>query len=166
MSDPKQYLLRADDIQNLPEVRIGHPLNPQSDIGIKRLSEVAGLQRLALRQGRISPGKESFIYHAHQSEEEFLYILSGRGIAEIQDAEYEVGPGDFMGFPTPGVGHHLRNPFDEDLVYLMGGERRDIEIGEFPKINKWGIYSSQRQEAFFLDQTALQPFVPRILKEP
>jgi len=31
--------------------------------------------------------------------------------------------GDFMGFPAPSVGHHLRNPFDADLIYLMGGDR-------------------------------------------
>jgi uncharacterized cupin superfamily protein len=166
MSDPKQYLLNAQEIADLGEVRFGHPLNPQSDVGLKPLSDAVGLQRIAIRQGRIPPGKESFIYHSHQHEEEFLYILSGRGIAEIQDAEFEVGPGDFMGFPTPGVAHHLRNPFDEDLVYLMGGESRDVEIGEFPKINKLSLYNKQRQEAFIVDKDALEPFVPRILEEP
>jgi len=50
--------------------------------------------------------------------------LSGRGIAEIGDEEVEVGPGDFMGFATPSSAHHLRNRFDVDLVYLMGGGGR------------------------------------------
>jgi len=53
--------------------------------------------------------------HSHQHEEEWLYILSGRGIAEIDGEELEVGPGDFMAFPTPSVAHHLTNPFDEKL---------------------------------------------------
>jgi uncharacterized cupin superfamily protein len=86
--------------------------------------------------GRVPPGKESFVYHSHQHEEEFLYILSGRGIAEIGDEEYEVGPGDFMGFATPSVGHHLRNPFGEELVYLMGGEHRHAEVADFPRQRK------------------------------
>ena len=85
---------------------------------------------------RISPGKESFVFHAHNGEEEFIYILSGRGIAEIGDEEHEVGPGDFMGFPTPSVGHHLRNPFAEDLVYLSGGERRAMEVADYPRLGK------------------------------
>ena len=51
-------------------------------------------------------------------------------------ADYEVGPGDFMGFPTPSVAHHLRNTGEEDLVYLMGGESRDAEVATFPKLGK------------------------------
>jgi uncharacterized cupin superfamily protein len=41
-----------------------------------------------------------------------------------------------MGFPTPSVAHHLKNPFDEDLVYIMGGERREVEIADFPRLEK------------------------------
>jgi hypothetical protein len=41
-----------------------------------------------------------------------------------------------MGFPAPSVTHHLRNPGTEDLVYLMGGEHRDVEVAEFPSIGK------------------------------
>jgi uncharacterized cupin superfamily protein len=47
-----------------------------------------------------------------------------------------VGPGDFMGFPTPSIAHHLRNPFQEDLVYISGGERREMEVADFPRIGK------------------------------
>ncbi|MBD3322248.1 MAG: cupin domain-containing protein, partial [Chitinivibrionales bacterium] len=65
-----------------------------------------------------------------------IYILAGKGIAEIDEDEYEVGSGDFMGFPTPSVAHHLRNPFGEDLVYLVGGEVKDLDIAEFPKLGK------------------------------
>jgi uncharacterized cupin superfamily protein len=46
------------------------------------------------------PGKESFVYHSHHREEEWIYVLSGRGVAEIDGEEFEVGAGDFMGFPA------------------------------------------------------------------
>jgi uncharacterized cupin superfamily protein len=113
-----------------------HPLNPNSLVRGVSLSEQVGLKRLGVHLLRIAPGKESFIYHTHNSEEEFLYILSGRGIAEIDNESFEVGPGDFMGFPTPSVGHHLKNPFQEELVYLSGGERRDVEVADFPRLGK------------------------------
>jgi uncharacterized cupin superfamily protein len=29
----------------------------------------------------VPPGKESFVYYSHQREEEWIYVLSGRGIA-------------------------------------------------------------------------------------
>ena len=65
-----------------------------------------------------------------------MYVLSGRAIAEIDGVEHEVGPGDFMGFPTPSVAHHMRNPYEEDLVYLSGGERKPLEIADFPRDGK------------------------------
>jgi uncharacterized cupin superfamily protein len=88
-------------------------------IGVQ-LSRALGLKRTAVSIARMPPGKESFVYHSHHHEEEWLYILSGRGIAEINGEELEVGPGDFIAFPTPSVPHHLKNPFDQEIVYLMG----------------------------------------------
>jgi uncharacterized cupin superfamily protein len=132
----KPVLFRAADHARVPEQSQSHPLNPNSQVRGISLSEQVGLQRVGLHLLKIAPGKESFIFHTHHSEEEFMYILSGRGIAEVGDESHEVGPGDFLGFPTPSVGHHLRNPFQEDLVYLSGGERREVEVADFPRIGK------------------------------
>jgi uncharacterized cupin superfamily protein len=133
MADDKAYLVRAtehlDDVQTFR-----HPLNPKSLTHQRRLSGFTELKRTGVTHVRMPPGHESFVYHTHEREEEWLYILSGRGIAEIGDSEFEVGPGDFMGFPTPSVGHHLRNTGAEDLVYLMGGERLEVEIADFPRL--------------------------------
>ncbi len=159
MTETNPHLLGADAIEETPEFVFHHPLNPSSEIHMRDLGASVGLQRAVLRISRVPPGKESFIYHAHHHEEEFVYILSGRGVAEIDNQEYEVGPGDFMGFPTPSVAHHLRNPFDEDLVYLMGGERRHAEIGEFPRLRKRVIRDGD--DAYFVDLDAAQPFFPK-----
>jgi uncharacterized cupin superfamily protein len=129
-------LWTAKEISNWTERRNRHPFNPNSDVFVRRLSAAAGLKRTALSLARVPPGKESFIYHSHERDEEFLFILSGRGIAEIGDNVYEVGPGDFMGFTAPGPAHHLINPNDVDLVYLMGGERSGKDVGNFPKLGR------------------------------
>jgi uncharacterized cupin superfamily protein len=135
MSDQKPNLLKASEIASKEEP-FSHPWNPNSQLIGVRLGPLVGLSRTGVNIARIPPGKEAFVFHAHHREEEWLYILSGRGIAEIGNEEFEVGAGDFMGFPTPSVPHHLRNPFDEPLVYLMGGENLDFEIGDFPKLGK------------------------------
>jgi uncharacterized cupin superfamily protein len=137
-------LLRADDRARGPEHIFSHPLNPSSSIRMRRLGDAAGLTRIGVTLARVPPGKESFIYHLHPGEEEWVYILSGRGRAEIGEEVFEVGPGDFMGFPAPSVGHHLSNPFDEDLVYLMGGERHPIEVGEFPRLGARMVFDRDR----------------------
>ena len=135
MSEAKGHLLRASEI----EAKSGtgsHPWNEKSEIHGFMLARATNLKRTGVSLARLAPGKESFLYHLHHCEEEWIYILSGRGVAEIDDEELEVGPGDFMGFPTPSVAHHLRNPFGEDLVYLMGGENLDHEVADFPKLGK------------------------------
>jgi uncharacterized cupin superfamily protein len=152
---PAKSLLRAAEIQGMPPTRIRHPLNPGSEVHLRALSELAGMQRVRLTLARIPPGKESFAYHAHEADEEFVYILSGRGRAEIGDETVEVGPGDFMGFPTPSVAHHLTNPYDEDLIYLMGGERSRVEIGSFPRAGKRIIFTGSG--IWQVDEKHLEP---------
>ncbi len=132
---PNLYLLRAAEIAERSQT-FSHPWNPQSEMSGYQLAKSTGLRRIGVNLARIPPGKESFVYHSHWQEEEWIYILEGRGIARIDGNEYEVGPGDFMAFPTPGVAHHLRNPFAADLVYLMGGENREIDVADFPDLGK------------------------------
>jgi uncharacterized cupin superfamily protein len=129
----------ATEIAAAPGIRFRHPLNPRSDVRLCALGDAAGLTRIGLSLARLSPNRESFLYHSYERAEEFVYILSGRGMAEIGEETLEVGPGDFMGFTAPGPAHHLINPFDEDLVYLTGGERVDFEVGRFPRIGRTSI---------------------------
>lgn len=134
-SEKRIFLLRANEIVE-QEATFSHPWNSNSQISGTHLSPLVGLKRVGVSLAKIPPGKESFIYHSHHREEEWIYIISGRGIAEIDGEELEVGAGDFMGFPTPSIAHHLRNPYNEQLVYLMGGENLDIEIADFPRLGK------------------------------
>ncbi|HEX8262265.1 MAG TPA: cupin domain-containing protein, partial [Allosphingosinicella sp.] len=122
------------------------------------LARLAGLKRTGVSLARIAPGRESFVYHAHAREEEWLYILAGRGTAEIDGSEHEVGPGDFMGFAAPSVGHHLRNTGEEELVYLMGGERLDCDVATFPRLGKTMVRVGERVEIY--DSAAARPFGP------
>jgi uncharacterized cupin superfamily protein len=135
-----------------------HPWNPNSEMIGVQLGRLAGLARTGVNLARIPPGKESFVYHSHEREEEWLYILSGSGTAEIDGTEHEVGPGDFMGFPTPSVAHHLRNTGSEDLVYLMGGEHLDSEIATFPRLGKKMVRVGERVEIY--DVAAARSFGP------
>lgn len=137
MNKAKEYanLIRATDIRN-SEDTFSHPWNVKSEITGTRMSELAGLSRTGVSLVRIAPGKESFAYHLHHREEEWIYVLGGRGVARIDGNDYEMGPGDFVAFPTPSVAHNMSNPFDEDLVYLMGGETLDHEIADFPELGR------------------------------
>jgi uncharacterized cupin superfamily protein len=157
MPEPYPHLVRADQVK-AAEGSFSHPWNPQSLLVGSHLSKLGGLKRTGVSIVRVPAGHESFAYHSHHREEEWIYVLSGRAMADIDDAQYELGPGDFVAFPTPSVAHHLRNPFDEDLVYLMGGENLDFDVADFPRLGKRML--KLEGQAVIYDLAAGKPFGP------
>ena len=138
-------LLKAKDIAAMTSTRRQHQFNENAVRLTRGLSDAAGMQRIGVHLVRLEPGRESTQFHYHDADEEFLFVLEGRGIAELGDREVEVGPGDFMGFPAPSEPHALRNPFDEDLVYLMGGERNANDVVHYPRIGRILVKSDGRR---------------------
>ena len=157
MADAKRFILTSSEITQR-EQPFSHPWNPKSRLIGVQLSRALGLKRTGVSIARIPPGKESFVYHSHHSEEEWLYILSGRGIAEIDGEEIQIAAGAFLAFPTPSVPHHLKNPFDQDLIYLMGGENHEIEIADFPRLGKRMIRNREKIDIYEVSDA--KPFGP------
>jgi len=153
-----KHLVRTSSLEDSEAAHIKHPLNPKSEVFMHRLGDRAGMQRAQLSLARVPPGKESFIPHAHSVEEEFLFILEGRGIAEIDGDRFAVGPGDYLGFPTDGAVHHLINDGPEDLIYLMGGERSSLEVAHFPSIGKVGVIGDGEVRLFDGSAADVLPF--------
>jgi uncharacterized cupin superfamily protein len=147
MMEDRRFIVRAGDIAEQAQP-FSHPWNPNSELFGTRLGAQTGLSRTGVNWVCIPPGKESFVYHSHYREEEWIYILSGRGLAEVDGEEFEVRAGDFMGFPTPGVAHHLRNPSDEDLVYLIGGESYEVDIADFPYLGRRMVRRGEDVEVY------------------
>jgi uncharacterized cupin superfamily protein len=135
MDQPSLNIVRAADIDTHAQ-EFSHPWNENSQMRGMQLARSVGLKRTGVNFIRVPEGRESFVYHSHQNEEEWIYILEGRAIATIDGADYDVARGDFIGFPAPSVAHNLKNPGPGDLVYLVGGENRDVEVTEFPRDNK------------------------------
>lgn len=157
MDKPSLNIVRAADIAAHAQ-QFSHPWNPNSEMFGTQLALSVGLKRTGVNFIRVPPGRESFVYHSHLHEEEWLFVLSGSGIALIDDVEYEVGAGDFIGFPAPSVAHLMRNPGSEDLVYLSGGENREFDVAEFPKIGKRMVRSGKRIDIY--DEADAKPFGP------
>jgi uncharacterized cupin superfamily protein len=159
MANPKPYahVLRASDIK-AKETTFSHPWNPKSEITATWMARHAGLSRTGVSIGRLAPGKESFAYHMHHTEEEWVYVLSGRALAHIDGQDYQLQPGDFVAFPTPSVAHNMSNPFDEELVYLMGGENKNEEIADFPTLDRRMVKLGKELSIYKLSDG--KPFYP------
>ncbi|MCZ6617447.1 MAG: cupin domain-containing protein [Gammaproteobacteria bacterium] len=149
MSNP-QHLLTASEIE-AGKTEGSHPWNDKSLFRSTQLSRSLGMERSIVVHVAIPPAKESFVPHTHEREEEWVYILSGSGTAEINGKQVAVSAGDFLGFPTPSVAHHLRNTGDTELVYLMGGECLYAEASNFPTLNKRKIRFGDEVHVFDLE---------------
>ncbi|MDB5812737.1 MAG: hypothetical protein JWN94_4859 [Betaproteobacteria bacterium] len=129
-------LLSATAIASMPETRRVHVLNKRAIRNYKALGDAVGLRDMGVHLVRINPGDESTEYHTHYCDEEFVFVLEGRGVTEIGGRKHKIGPGDFMGFTAPSEPHAISNPYNEPLVYLLGGTRKAIDISEYPRSRK------------------------------
>lgn len=130
----RRLLVRAGERSEARTFR--HPQNPRSEVRLTWLSRPA-LARVSVGIAAVPPGRESFVKHVHRHDEEWVYVLSGDGVAVIGDREEAIGPGDFLGFPPGGEPHVLRAGPRAELVYAQGGDawsRATVEIVDFPEL--------------------------------
>ena len=150
MPDPK-HIVRTGQMPAEAGFHGRHPFNANSEMRLVPLGDAAGLQRIGVSLVRIPPGKESFIPHAHTVQEEFVFILQGKGRVILDGDAHDIGPGDFVGFPTDGVVHHLVSDGPGDLVYLTGGERSAVEVADMPTIGKVQVQRNNTISMFGAD---------------
>ncbi|MGD8832447.1 MAG: cupin domain-containing protein [Pseudomonadales bacterium] len=135
--------LSRERIEAMSERAHRHQFNDNAVRMTRTLGTEVGLRTVGVHLIRLEPGRDSTQFHYHDSDEEFVYVLAGRGTAFIGDARFTVTAGDFMGFPSPSPGHGLTNDADatEDLVYLVGGESNPADVVHYPWIRRTMIKS-------------------------
>lgn len=136
-------------------------LNPGSAFSIFRLGLRAGLKQAGVSIVKLAPGRQSFAYHAHRVEEEWIYILDGSAICRIDGVDTRLDAGDFVGFPVPSVAHLLTNPFEATCTYLVGGSRPDMDIIDYPELGKsYVIHGDEGATDFQELGPPIRPFGP------
>ena len=132
----KHPLLRKTEIDALHEEARAHALNPAVVRHTRSLGDAVGLSTIGVHLVRLKKGDTSSVHHFHHQDEEWIYVLSGRAVAEIGDEKHEVGAGDFLGFVAGSLPHSLHNPNADDLVYLVGGNRLPFDVCDYPRVGK------------------------------
>jgi len=99
----------------------------------RRLGDHFGLTNFGVNLTEIVPGGMSALKHSHQTQDEFIYVLSGRPTLVLGNDEYPMQAGDCVGLPAgTGLGHHLLNRTDHVAVYLEIGDRSPGDSVEYP----------------------------------
>ncbi len=87
---------------------------------------------------RLPPGRTAVPFHSHQREDEFFFILSGRGVLRYGEALYSLQAGSCVSCPAKtGKAHQIANTSQtEDLVYLAVGLHDPDEVCRYPDSGK------------------------------
>lgn len=130
-----KYLITAPEINQLEGVSKTHLLNNNAQRVEKSLGDLTGLTGIVFHLITVFPGFQSTEYHKHHNEDYCVYIQSGIGLVTIGSEEYNIGPGDFIGYRAGGLAHTMRATGDEPLTCIVVGQRLDHEIVDYPNHN-------------------------------
>lgn len=102
------------------------------DYRYRLLADPAGLTQFGAHLEELPPGAKSSFRHWHETEDEFIYLLSG-DLVLIEDSETSLAPGDCAAWPAGHpVGHCLENRGSEPALYLVVGTRRQTDTIHYP----------------------------------
>lgn len=99
----------------------------------RKLGDHFGLSNFGINQTQLAPGAISALFHHHSKQDEFIYILEGVATLLHGDDEFEMQPGDCMGFKAgSGIASQLVNRSSALVVYLEVGDRSVGDAVEYP----------------------------------
>lgn len=145
-----KYIAKNATLRCRSNEAVAHPLNPRAKRRTLSLGDETGLGKCAVHLNIVAPGDETTESHVHEFVDEFVYVLSGSATVFLDDAAHEVGAGDFIAFPSRGPAHWMKNTGTTDLVYLVGGDRSDHDVCDYPRLDQ-RVYVSKVPEGRRLD---------------
>ena len=131
-----KYIIRKSEIEAMEGLAKTHYLNQNAQRINKSLGDLTGLKNIGFHIIEVLPGYESTEYHLHHFEDECVYILSGNATVTIDEIDYQVGAGDFIGYPAAGLAHTMKNTGAQILRCIVVGQRSTHDIGDYPRLGK------------------------------
>ena len=97
------------------------------------LGDLFGLRNFGVNLTRLAPGAMSALRHAHEKQDEFVYVLEGTPTLRTDQGAMLLSPGMCAGFrAATGDAHHLVNESATDVVYLEIGDRTPGDSAVWP----------------------------------
>ena len=139
-------MARHPHVINLSELawdQIAAPENSPFGGQRKRVGVRVGAQKLGYSFFKVAPGKTSYPYHTHTSNEEMIHVIDGAGTLRFGKEVIQVTAGDVVACP-PGsdFAHQLINTGATDLSYLVVSTMEYPDISQYPDSNKIGAYAN------------------------
>jgi uncharacterized cupin superfamily protein len=108
-----------------------------------RVGYELGSERLGASVWKLPPGEAAYPFHFHYSDEELVFVLSGRPTLRTPEGKRELEPGEAVRFPLGERGaHQLSNPTEEEVRFLAVSTNGAPDVVVYPDSNK--ISASER----------------------
>ena len=99
----------------------------------RSLGDLGGLTQVGVHIERLPPGSISSLRHWHETEDEFILMLSGEVILLEDGTETRLVPGDAATWPAGvPIGHCLENRSGADATFLTVGTRNRADSIHYP----------------------------------
>jgi uncharacterized cupin superfamily protein len=104
-----------------------------------RVGYELGTERLGASVWKLPPGEAAYPYHFHYSDEELVFVLSGRPTLRTPEGTRQLVPGEAVRFPVGDAGaHQVLNPTDEEVRFLSVSTSGAPDIVVYPDSDKLG----------------------------
>jgi uncharacterized cupin superfamily protein len=107
------------------------------------LGDLFGLTNFGVNLTTLAPGGQSALRHAHEKQDEFVYMLEGEATLVTNAGETILTPGMCAGFKAgTGDAHHLVNRTKKDVVFLEVGDRSAGDSVTYPDDDVMAVYGA------------------------
>jgi uncharacterized cupin superfamily protein/GNAT superfamily N-acetyltransferase len=145
------FIAHIDDLEEI-EGTYPSPFDGEKLTIYRDLGRATGTKTMGFGYERLLPGRRSSFTHAHETEEEFVYVIAGEchvRLIEPGGAAREVGlrAGHAVAFQAgTGIAHTFVNHGTEECRLLIAGERR--------KTDRWFYAEDAEYEAHMVKNRA------------
>jgi uncharacterized cupin superfamily protein len=120
----------------------------------RQLGDVFGLANFGVNLTRLAPKAVSALRHAHNRQDEFVYIVQGHPTLHTDEGKTQLAPGMCAGFKAgTGNGHRLVNETAQDVLYLEVGDRTAGDEASYPDDDLKALMSDGKWTYFHKDGT-------------
>jgi uncharacterized cupin superfamily protein len=109
--------------------------------GVANIGTEIGAATMAGKLFEVPPGQANCPYH-YESDEEWLFVLSGRLTVRHPEGEDELVAGDVVCFPAgPAGAHKLTNGGEQTVRMILVSTRNMPQVAVYPDSDKVGVFT-------------------------
>jgi uncharacterized cupin superfamily protein/GNAT superfamily N-acetyltransferase len=159
--EPLPFIAHLDDLSET-EGAYPAPFDAEKLTIYKDLGRATGTKTVGFGHERLLPGRRTSFTHAHELEEEFVFVVSGTCHVRLvepgrEPREVPLRAGHAVAFPAgTGIAHTFVNHGTEECVLFIAGERRPTDRWFYPEDPAYDAHFGGRRPERYWQRGAIR----------